>query len=239
MVIYMASRFATRTAKKTGYDQGMRSYMLSVYNYMAIALLITGFVSFAVASSEALFQLLFGTHLVFVVMFAPLIMVWFVMPKIINYSLEKAQTMFWIYSGLMGLSMASIFMMYTGQSIARTFFITSSVFGAMSLYGYTTKKDLSSWGSFLMMGLIGIVIASLVNLFMQSPAIYFVTSILGVFIFIGLTAYDTQAIKNDYYRCSGNPEIASKIAIYGALRLYLDFINLFITLLRFFGDRRN
>ena len=220
------------------YDEGLRSYMLSVYNYMAVALSITGVVAWIVASIPQLFALIFGTPLQYVVMFAPLVMVWLVMPKIVNYPLKKAQSMFWIFAALMGVSLAYIFAIYTGESIARVFFITSSVFGAMSLYGYTTKKDISNWGSFLIMGLIGVFIASLVNIFMQSSAIHFVTSVIGLLVFIGLTAYDTQQIKNTYYRLAGQQELASKVAIYGALSLYMDFINIFIMLLRLFGDRR-
>ena len=234
----MDIKFNTHTAKQASYDIGLRTYMISVYNYMALALLITGVVAWSVAEIEPLFALIFHSPLHWVVMFAPLVMVWIVMPKIINYSLQKAQMMFWIFAALMGVSLAYLFKMFTGESLARTFFITASVFGAMSLYGYTTKKDLSGMGSFLMMGLIGIVIASLVNIFMQSPGMSFVVSILGVLIFTGLTAYDTQEIKNNYYRCGGNVEVASKIAIYGALSLYMDAINLFIFLLRLFGERR-
>jgi FtsH-binding integral membrane protein len=149
-----------------------------------------------------------------------------------------AQMVFWSYAALMGLSLSSLFLLYTGASIARVFFITSAVFGSMSLYGYTTKKDLTAMGSFLMMGLIGIIIASLVNMFLHSAAIQFAVSVLGVIIFVGLTAYDTQKIKAMYYELGGDNESASKGAIMGALTLYLDFINLFIMLLRFFGDRK-
>ena len=150
---------------------------------------------------------------------------------------STAQTTFWIYAGLMGVSMATIFIAFTGESIARVFFITAGTFAGMSLYGYTTKKDLSKFGSFLMMGLIGIIIASLVNIFLQSSAMHFLISVVGVLVFVGLTAYDSQNIKNeyaDYY----DEETAGKLAISGALRLYLDFINLFIMLLHLFGARR-
>jgi FtsH-binding integral membrane protein len=152
-------------------------------------------------------------------------------------SAAKAQTVFWIFAALMGISLSSIFLMYTGGSIARVFFITSGTFGAMSIYGYTTKRDLTKLGSFLMMGLIGIIIASLVNIFLKSPMMYFVISILGVLIFVGLTAYDTQKIKN-MYAVSDTGELMGKKAVMGALTLYLDFINLFIMLLRLFGQRR-
>lgn len=220
------------------YDQGLRSYMLSVYNYMASGLAITGLVALIVASSPALLTMLFTTPLQWLVAFAPLIMIFFVMPNLANYSLQKAQAMFWLFAGLMGLSISWIFIAYTEMSIARVFFISASVFGAMSLYGYTTKKDLTSMGSFMIMGLIGVIIASVVNMFLQSPAIYFITSILGVLIFIGLTAYDTQRIKNVYYQVAGTGELAAKVAIYGALSLYMDFINLFIQLLQLFGERK-
>jgi len=152
-------------------------------------------------------------------------------------SAAKAQTVFWIFSGLMGISLSSILLIYTGDSIARVFFITSATFGAMSIYGYTTKRDLTKLGSFLFMGLIGIIIASLVNIFLKSSMMYFIISILGVLIFVGLTAYDTQKIKN-MYASTDTGEMIGKKAVMGALTLYLDFINLFIMLLRLFGQRR-
>tara|TARA_B100000686_G_C16508559_1_gene820881 strand:- start:442 stop:924 length:483 start_codon:yes stop_codon:yes gene_type:complete len=152
-------------------------------------------------------------------------------------SAVKAQTVFWVFAALMGLSLSWILLVYTGVSVARVFFITSATFGAMSIYGYTTKRDLTKLGSFLIMGLIGIIIASLVNIFLKSSMMYFVISILGVLIFVGLTAYDTQKIKN-MYSASDTGELIGKKAIMGALTLYLDFINLFIMLLRLFGQRR-
>jgi FtsH-binding integral membrane protein len=170
-------------------------------------------------------------------MLAPLGFVIFLSAKIRTMSFSTAQAVFWIFAGVMGLSMASIFLVFTGASIARVFFITASAFAAMSLYGYTTKKDLSSWGSFLFMGLIGVIIAMLVNLFLQSPALYFALSVIGVIVFIGLTAYDTQSIKEIYVE-SDSPEVAGKKSIMGALRLYLDFINLFIMLMHLLGSRR-
>lgn len=224
--------------EETSYDQGLRSYMLSIYNYMGSGLAITGLVAMMVASSETLMQLIFGTPLQWVVALAPLAMIFFVMPNIYNYSIGKAQAMFWIFAGLMGMSLSSIFIVYTGESIARTFFITASVFGAMSLYGYTTKKDLTSMGSFMIMGLIGVIVASLVNLFLQSSGLQFVISLLSVAIFIGLTAYDTQRLKQVYYQFAGTGDMATKAAIYGALQLYMDFINLFLQLLHLFGNRR-
>jgi hypothetical protein len=172
-------------------------------------------------------------------MLAPLGFVFFFSYKLNSISAETAKTYLWIYSALMGVSLATIFVVYTGTSIARVFFITASTFGAMSLYGYSTKKDLSGFGSFLIMGLIGLMIASLVNIFLKSSAMEFALSVIGVFIFIGLTAYDTQRIKQSYYQFAGNDEMVGKAAVMGALSLYMDFINLFIMMLRFFGDRRN
>jgi FtsH-binding integral membrane protein len=183
-------------------------------------------------------QAIFGTPLAYVVMFAPLVFVIFFGFKLNSMSSEKARGYLYFYAGLMGLSLATIFVVYTGASITRVFLITASTFGAMSLYGYSTKKDLTSFGSFLIMGLIGIMIASLVNIFLKSSGLDFAISLIGVFIFIGLTAYDTQRIKQTYYHFAGNDEMVSKMAVLGALSLYMDFINLFIMLLRFFGERK-
>ena len=231
-------------------DQGLRNYMLKVYNYMGSALLLTGFIAlftFKLAAVTgpngellgltSLGNSLYNTGLAWVVMLAPLGVVFYMSFGIAKMSASKAQTVFWIFAALMGLSLSSIFIAYTGTSITRVFFITAGTFGAMSIYGYTTKRDLTKLGSFLMMGLIGIIIASLVNIFMKSSMMYFVISILGVLIFVGLTAYDTQKIKN-MYLASDSGELIGKKAIMGALTLYLDFINLFIMLLRLFGQRR-
>lgn len=231
----MTQAVARDTAR---YDEGLRAYMLAVFNYMGVALGITGVVAFLVGSTPQLMAIFFNTPLQWVVMLAPLVMIFFVMPRLLSYSLQKAQAMFWLFSALMGLSISTIFIAYTQQSIASTFFITASVFGAMSIYGYTTKRDLTSLGSFLIMGLIGIILASIVNIFLHSSALQFVVSLIGILIFTGLTAYDTQRIKNIYYQVAGQGELASKVAIYGALSLYMDFINLFLQLLQFFGDRR-
>lgn len=233
------SSFASTTSS-TVYDSSLRAYMAKVYNFMAIALLISGLVAFLVASSPTLMQAIFGTPLAFVVMLAPLGFVIFFSVKLDKISAAKAKTYLYIYSALMGLSLSTILIAYTGASVARTFFVAASTFGAMSIYGYTTKKDLTGMGSFLMMGLIGIIIASLVNLFMHSSALEFAISMIGVVIFIGLTAYDTQKIKQNYYLFGGsnNNEATSKLAVTGALNLYMDFINLFIMMLRFLGDRR-
>ncbi|WP_242508803.1 Bax inhibitor-1/YccA family protein [Candidatus Finniella inopinata] len=211
--------------------------MIKVYSYMAMGLGLTGLVAFVTASSPAFFQAIFGTPLMWVVMLAPLGIVFFLSARIGTLSLSAAQTTFWVYAGVMGLSLSSIFYVYTGQSIARLFFVSASVFGAMSLYGYTTKKDLTNVGSFLFMGLIGLVIASMVNLFLQSTALQLALSYVGVLVFTGLTAYDTQVIKELYFEADST-EVAGKKAIIGALNLYMDFINLFLALLRIFGDRR-
>lgn len=230
--------FASAATRTSTYDPALQAYMAKVYNFMAIALTISGAVAFLVASSPALMQLFFGTPLAWVVMLAPLGFVIFFSARLNKISAAKAKTYLWTYSVLMGLSLSTILIIYTGTSVARIFFITASVFGATSLYGYTTKKDLTSMGSFLMMGLIGLIIASVVNIFLKSSAMQFALSVLGTFIFIGLTAYDTQRIKRTYYQFSGNAEMLGKAAVMGALNLYLDFINLFIMLLQLFGDRR-
>ena len=231
--------FASSASRTSTFDSALRDYMVKVYQYMSIALGISGLVAFIVSSSPALMQAIFGTPLAFVVMLAPLGFVIFFGIKLNSISAEKAKSYLWIYSALMGLSLASIFAIYTGTSITRVFLITASTFGAMSLYGYSTKKDLTNFGSFLIMGLIGIMVASLVNIFLKSSGLDFAISFLGVFIFIGLTAYDTQRIKQTYYHFAGNDEAVNKMAVMGALNLYMDFINLFIMLLRFFGERRN
>ena len=228
-------------------DQGLRSYMLKVYNYMGSALLVTGIVAlltfkFAVLSLSPLQftplgNSLYSSGLAWIVMLAPLGVVLYMSFGIAKMSASKAQTVFWIFAALMGISLSSIFVIYTETSITRVFFITAGTFGAMSIYGYTTKRDLTKFGSFLMMGLIGIIIASVVNIFMKSGMMYFVISVLGVLIFVGLTAYDTQKIKNMYLASDGS-EMLGKKAVMGALTLYLDFINLFIMLLRLFGQRR-
>ena len=231
-------------------DEGLRSYMLQVYNYMASGLALTGLVAYILFQATAVISptgeligltslgaSLYTGPMKWVVMLAPLGVVIYMSFGIKGMSASRAQTMFWVFAFLMGLSLSTIFLQYTGASIARVFFITASTFGAMSIYGYTTKRDLTGMGSFLYMGLIGIIIASVVNIFMQSPAIYFAVSVLGVLIFVGLTAYDTQKIKN-MYMAYDSGEVAAKKAIMVALTLYLDFINLFIMLLRLFGQRR-
>ncbi|MBH0237926.1 Bax inhibitor-1/YccA family protein [Methylobrevis albus] len=231
-------------------DAGLRAYMLRVYNYMAIGLALTGIAAYgafnaAVATDPAtgalglteFGALLYTSPLRWVVMLAPLAAVFFLSFRIEKMSVAAAQITFWVYAGLVGLSLSSIFLVYTGQSITQVFFITAASFGALSLFGYTTKRDLSGWGSFLFMGLIGIIIASIVNIFLASSALAFAVSVIGVLVFAGLTAYDTQQIKEMYY-ASDDEATAGRKAIMGALRLYLDFINMFIMLLQLFGDRR-
>ena len=217
-------------------DAGLRAYMQRVYTYMAGGLALTGIVAYAAAAS-GFYQSIAGTPLIWIVMLAPLGFVLVLSFGIQRMSAGTAMLLFWFYAAVMGLSLGGIFLVYTGTSIARVFFITAATYGAMSLYGYTTKTDLSGFGSFLLMGLIGIVIASLVNLFIGSNTLQFVISIIGVIVFVGLTAYDTQRIKEMYLE-SDTVEIADKKAVLGALALYLDFINLFMLLLQLFGQRR-
>src|SRR6195256_2266801 len=218
-------------------DAGLRAHMQRVYGYMAGGLALTGIVAYAAAAS-GFYQSIAGTPLIWIVMLAPLGFVLALSFGIQRMSAATATLLFWIYAAVMGLSLGSIFLVFTGESIARVFFITAATYGAMSLYGYTTRSDLSGFGSFLMMGLIGIVIASLVNIFVGSSALQFAISIIGVIIFVGLTAYDTQRIKEMYFE-SDTDEVEGKKAILGALALYLDFINLFMMLLQLFGARRN
>lgn len=217
------------------YNEGLRAYMLSVYNYMSLGLGLTGAVALLVVSSPSVLQLVMPAFWLFIL--APFVLVLFLSFKINTMKFSTAQTVFWLYAALNGVAFSVLFLAYTYQSIARVFFITAGTFAAMSLYGYTTKKDLTSMGSFLFMGLIGIIIAMIANIFIASSMLEFIVSIAGVLIFTGLTAYDTQSIKEAYTEGSSS-EVAGKRAIFGALQLYLDFINLFLMLLRLFGDRR-
>ena len=217
--------------------------MLKVYNLMALGLAITGVAglgafNLAVADGQltAFGTLIYASAFRWVVVLAPLALVFFLSFRVHTMSVAAAQTTFWVYSALVGLSLSTIFLVYTGESIVRTFFITAASFGALSLYGYTTKRDLSGMGSFLFMGLIGIILAMVVNLFLASSALQFAISVIGVLVFAGLTAYDTQQIKEMYYEGDGTL-VAGRKAIMGALRLYLDFINMFMFLLQFLGNR--
>ena len=236
MAINFQSRMNALSDTSTDIDAGLRAYMLRIYNYMTVGLALTGVVAYLTASTPALFYAIYGTPLKWVVMFAPLIMVFFIMPRFNRMSASAAQLTYWIFAGIMGLSMSIIFLAYTGASIAEVFFITAGMFASLSLYGYTTKRSLASWRSFLFMGLIGIILAMAVNIFLASEMMGFVISVLGVLVFAGLTAYDTQVIKEMYYEGDGT-EVMTKKSIMGALRLYLDFLNMFLFLLAIFGRR--
>jgi len=253
--------YQTRVARPgthvdAGIDQGLRSYMLRVYNLMALGMAITGFaalatVMFATTSDPAsavatlpsgemltaFGAVIYGSPLRWVVMLAPLALVFFLSFRIHTMSVSAAQTTFWVYAGLVGMSLSSIFLVYTTGSIVQTFFITATAFGALSLYGYTTKRDLTGMGSFLFMGLIGLILAMVVNIFLQSSAMQFAISAIGVLIFAGLTAYDTQKIKEMYFE-GDDVLVAGRKAIMGALTLYLDFLNMFMFLLQFLGANR-
>lgn len=216
-------------------DAGLRTHMQKVYGYMAGGLAITGAISYFVGNNEVLLQAIYGTPLAWVVMFAPLVFAFIFGMRIHAMSSASAQILFWVFAGVMGLSLSYIFAVYTDASIVRTFFISAGTFLAMSLYGYTTKRDLSGMGSFLIMGVFGLILAMLVNLFLQSSALQFAISAIGVLVFAGLTAYDTQKIKESYFE--GDAAVLGRNAIMGALTLYLDFINMFQFLLSFLGDR--
>jgi uncharacterized protein len=231
-------------------DQGLRAYMLGVYNYMTLGLGVTGLVALGAqmlsvshnaAGRLALTpfgQLIYTSPLRWVIVFAPLAFVFFISARANTMSVTTARTLFLTFAGLIGLSMSFLLMVYTGGSVARVFFITAAAFGGLSLYGYTTNRDLSPVGSFLIMGVWGLVIAGIVNIFLHSSSLQFGLSILSVLIFSGLTAWDTQSIKEQYYAGDGY-EVAQKKSIFGALQLYLDFINMFQSLLFLFGDRRD
>jgi FtsH-binding integral membrane protein len=216
-------------------DAGLRPYMLRVYNFMAGGLAVTGAVAYF-ATATGLYQAIAGTPLIWLVLLAPLGAVLFLSFRIERMSAAAAQATFWVYAAIMGLSLAGIFLVFTGASITRVFFISAATFGAMSLYGYTTRRDLSQFGSFLFMGLIGIVLASLANIFIGSSALQFVVSVAGVLVFTGLTAWDTQRIK-EIYLASDPGDVLTKKALIGALALYLDFVNLFVMLLQLTGER--
>lgn len=233
-------------AQAAEYDAGLRAYMLQVYNYMASALALTGIVAWLASSSAAIMGLLYTqtergmspSLLGWLVALAPIGFALFFGMRLHAMSFRTAQALYWTFAVLMGLSLSSIFLVYTGASIARVFFITAIMFGGMSLYGYTTKRDLTGMGSFLIMGVLGLFAASIVNIFLASSALHFAISVIGVLVFTGLTAYDTQKIKLIYSEVRGMGEVTGKAAIMAALNLYMDFINLFIMLLRLLGDRR-
>lgn len=225
-------------------DQGLKAYMNKVYSFMAVGLALTGVIAhltstmafdFRTNTMTAFGNAIYSSPLAFVIMLAPLGFIIALNMGIAKMKEGTVQILFWAFAAVMGLSLSSIFIQYTGESVARVFFISAGAFGALSLYGYTTKKDLTGWGSFLFIGLIGILIASIVNIFVASSALQFGISVIGVLVFAGLTAYDTQRIKAMYFDNSGQE---GKKAIMGALTLYLDFINLFIMLIQLFGQRR-
>lgn len=231
-----------------GFDAGLREYMVKIYRYMAMALMVTAAAGFAVVNFEPLTRLMFNFSSMgqitgysgfgFLVMLAPLFLGFYFFGNVARLDVSKSQMLLWVYSALTGMSLSTLSFVYTGESIVRVFLICSSTFAAMSIYGYSTKRDLTAMGSFLMMGVFGLIITSLINMFIGSSMIYFMTSVLGLAIFIGLVAYDTQKLKSIYY-ASGGGEMGQRMAVYGAFNLYLDFINLFIYMIRLLGVRRN
>jgi FtsH-binding integral membrane protein len=247
--MYAQSGARAGTVDQTAVDEGLRAYMLRVYNYMGSGLLLSGIVAILAFSYEPVFQALYSTAVTprgvalqptilgWIVMFSPLGLLFLMQHQFRARSASSLQATYWVFCALFGASISYIFALYAGGSIARVFFITAATFGALSLFGYTTKRDLSGMGSFLFMGLIGIIIASLVNIFLQSTMMQWVISVVGVLIFAGLTAYDTQRIKSEYvaYRMEG--DLAVKSAVMGAVSLFLDFINLFMLLLSLLGNR--
>jgi uncharacterized protein len=241
MADYQTTRTLGAGAGTALFDEGLRTYMNKVYGLMSVAMVITAGVAWAVGTNDAMVHAIFATPLRWLVIFAPVVMVFAFGALLSRMSAAAAQLYFYAYSALMGLSLSVIFAIYTQTSIATTFVATAAAFGGLSLYGYTTKRNLSAMGGFLMMGLIGLIVASLINIFLASSAMAFAISVIGVLIFAGLTAYDTQAIKGDYlaHAQGGDTEWLGKAAVMGALRLYLDFINLFMYLLRFMGNQRN
>src|SRR5262245_6753380 len=221
------------TAQQAAIDAGLRAHMIRVYNYMAGGVALTGVVAYF--TNQLFGQALYGSPLMYVLIFAPLALVFFLSFRIDK--LSTATALFFVYAALVGASLSIIFHVYTDTSITRVFFISAAAFGGLSLWGYTTQRDLTGMGSFLMMGLIGIIIASLVNIFLRSSGLDWIISVVGVLVFAGLTAYDTQKIK-EMYSAYDDGTVAGRKAVMGALALYLDFINLFLMLLRLFGDRR-
>jgi FtsH-binding integral membrane protein len=232
-----APRPTTAGVGEAAFDAGLRSYMLSVYNYMASGVLLTGIVALLFANSGAAQQILFGPGILkYLIIFSPLAFVLVLSFGIERLSTGAAQALFWAFATVMGLSMASIFFVYTGPSIATTFFATAAAFVSLSLYGYTTQRDLSGFGTFLIMGVVGLLVAMILNMFLKSPAMTFAISAIGVLLFAGLTAYDTQRIKSLYFHVAGT-DMMGKTVIMGALSLYLDFVNMFQFLLSFLGNR--
>ncbi|MYZ49321.1 Bax inhibitor-1/YccA family protein [Propylenella binzhouense] len=228
-------------ARVEGIDAGLRAFMLGIYNNMAMGLVVTGLAAmgtyYLAATNAAIAQAIYGSPLRWVIMFAPLLFVFAFSAGVNRMSPGTARLTFLAFAAVMGISLSWIFIVFTGASITRTFFITAAAFGGLSLYGYTTQRDLSGWGSFLIMGLIGLILASLVNLFLASSALQFAVSVIGVLLFAGLTAYDTQRLKVMYDYVANDTVAAGRASVMGALQLYLDFINLFMFLLQFMGNR--
>jgi len=253
MADYGTIRRAGAGTATAAIDEGLRAHMNKVYGLMAVGMIITGLVAYVVGTDFAraiageptrllpvgLLQAMFTSPLKWVIMFAPLAVVFGFSAGMNRMSVATAQAVFWLFAALMGLSISWIFAVFTGVSIAQVFFVTAIAFASLSLWGYTTKKDISGWGSFLIMGVVGLIVASLINIWLASPAVTFAVSALGVLIFAGLTAYDTQNIKNTYLqlRAAEGQEFLGKAAIMGALQLYLDFLNMFMMLLQLFGNR--
>jgi FtsH-binding integral membrane protein len=241
-----APRTATTLDGRIAVDAGLRSYMLSVYNYMASGILLTGIVALLMVSSGAVDSLIairaggrVGlSGLGWIVSLAPLGLVFWLSFGINRMAASTAKAIFWAYAALVGASLSTLLLVYTGSSVAQAFFATAAAFGGLSLWGYTTKRDLTGWGSFLLIGLVGLIVASIINAIWYSGPMGFAISVIGVLIFAGLTAYHTQKIKSMYFMAGGTGEAAQKTAVMGALTLYLDFINMFLLLLRLFGDRR-
>lgn len=235
---YFKTHAHTQTGSAAIFDAGLREHMLGIYRNMGIALIISGLIAYAIGVTPSLYQPIFGTPLKWVAMFAPLAFTLFFSFRFDRMSLQGAYSCLWGFAAVMGVSMASIFLVFTGASIATTFFIAASMFLATSLWAYSTKADLSRWSSFLIMGLIGVVIASLVNLFLQSGALQLVISIIGVIVFTGLTAWDTQRAKAEYIAYGGGA-VTEKLAVLSAFSLYLNFVNMFQLLLQLFGVQKS
>ncbi|MCH9752630.1 MAG: Bax inhibitor-1/YccA family protein [Alphaproteobacteria bacterium] len=232
---------ATTTRTGAAVDEGLRSHMLGVYNYMSAGVALTGVVAYLVSewakSNPAVMQALFNSPLKWVLMLAPLAFILVASFGLHRLSAAATQAVFWAFAAIMGFSLSFAFVLYTGQSIMQTFFVTAAAFASLSIYGYTTKKDLSGWGSFLIMGVVGIILAVIVNWFLQSSALGFAISVIGLLVFAGLTAYDTQRIKDEYLVIRHDAEMVAKASVMGALSLYLDFVNMFQFLLSFMGER--
>lgn len=231
---FFEKRAASGTARV---DAGLRAFMQRVFSMMGLGLAVTGVVAYFVANTPALAQAVLGTNLFWLLMIATIAIPLTLGAAIHRLSTTTASALFWTYATLMGLSLSGVFFAYTGESITRIFLISAALFGSMALYGYTTQRDLSAWGSFLFMGLMGVVLASVVNLFLGSSPLQMALSVVSVLVFTGLTAYDVQMLR-EFYHPNISEEGLTRISILGALRLYLDFINIFLSLLRLFGDRR-